>query len=171
MTSSSPLRKELVNFSITVEGQKELDLALYLYRTNIQDLRGVWPDVDEYMRYAIQELFNAEGARGGDKWVALSPAYKVWKDAHFPGRPILYRTGALRQSLINKGGDHIFEPDRMGMTWGSSVPYAKYHQTGTRTMPSRPPIRFLKKEDGERIMKLLQEYIFKSGQGYRRAQV
>jgi phage gpG-like protein len=171
MAVPSSFRKELVNFSLEAEGKRELDIALSMYQANIHDLRGVWPDVDEYLRTALRQLFEKEGARGGPRWAKLTKAYKAWKDSNYPGRPILVLTGALKESLTEEDGDHIFEPDRLGMTLGTSVPYARYHQTGTRTMRPRPPIRFLRKEDGVAVARLMMEYIFKSGQGYKRAQV
>jgi len=162
-------RGDLVNFTFEVVGEKQLNTALLLLDKNISDMTALWPDVDEYLRDAEKEQFSSEGARGaGHKWVKLSEPYRLWKERTHPGKPILELKGPLKESLTQSGGRHIFKAERMGMGFGTTVPYGLYHQTGTAHMPKREPIRLLKKEDAVKIAKLMQEFIFKSGQGYQR---
>jgi phage gpG-like protein len=51
------------------------------------------------------------------------------------------RTGALRDSLTQPvAPGHVEEMDRQTLSMGSRLPYALFHQTGTRRMPARPII-------------------------------
>ena len=56
------------------------------------------PVLDAFGRHIVEEHIPAQFARQGTprRWAPLSPAYKRWKDKHFPGRPILVRTGAMQ---------------------------------------------------------------------------
>ena len=161
-------RGDLVNFTVKVVGEKQLDASLLLLKRNVTDMRDLWPDVDDLLRRKEAEQFSSQGARGGEKWVKLSEPYRIWKERTHPGKPILELEGHLVKGLTQAGGRHVFEPQRMGMSFGTTVPYALWHQTGTGRMPKREPIRLLKKEDALQITKLMQEFIFKSGQGYQR---
>ena len=154
-------RADLVPFTLKVNGVKQLDLALGLMGKAVKDLSPVWPEVDEYLRGAVGGQFGTIGRRGGSEWAKLSPKYKIWKDYFYPGRPILVRTGDLKQSLVEFGGNHIFKAERASMTFGSRIPYAGYHQSGTRTMPARPPIQMIQKKDGLAVAKIMQAYISK----------
>lgn len=154
-------RSDLVPFTLTVQGVKQLDLALGLMGKAVKDLSPVWAEVDTYLRGAVGEQFSTVGRRGGTEWAKLSPKYKIWKDYFYPGRPILVRTGDLKASLTEFGGNHIFRAERAGMGFGSRIPYAGYHQSGTRTMPARPPIQMIQKKDGLAIAKIIQVYVHK----------
>lgn len=170
-----PANKDLVSFKLEVAGAKQLDFRLGLLRTNVTNLSDLWPDVDELLRGMEEEQFRTQGARGGKEWVKLSDnpkgkGYATWKTRHYPNRPILVREGHLKKSLTQPGGDHVFIPGRMGMSFGTTVPYGLFHQTGApvNRLPARPPIKLLKKADAVKIANLMQEFIFKSGQGYQR---
>ena len=150
----------------------EIDRALGLLMKNVKDLRGLWPDIkSDFIKGEIDQ-FHTEGRSGGTfgRWKRLSPKYKAWKDKNFPGRKILERTGRLKTSLIGgRGEGFVYRPSKLGLTIGSNVPYAGYHQTGTsRGLPKRKPIDLTEKQK-IRWMKLTQEYIQKSAQGYLRA--
>lgn len=161
-------RSDLIGFSFTVAGEKQLDVAMLALKEATSDLSGLWPDVDALLRQIEEEQFSSKGKRGGEEWVKLSDEYAAWKARRYPGRPILVLKGKLKESLTQSGGGHIFIPGKLGMAFGTKVPYAVYHQTGTRYMPARPPIKLLKTEDAVKIQRLIQEYLYKSGQGYRR---
>ena len=55
--------------------------------------------------------------------------------------PLLVRTGALRDSLTTPGAaGSVEELDGGSLTLGTRLPYAMFHQLGTRRMPARPLI-------------------------------
>jgi hypothetical protein len=82
--------------------------------------------------------FASEGRAEGTPWPELSPATLRRQRAR---TPILYKTGALLRSLGEPGAaGHVEELEGYSLTLGSRLPYALYHQTGTRRLPARPII-------------------------------
>lgn len=166
-------RSDLLNITFEVEGEKQLSRALGIMVKHVKDLRGVWPDIQEDFLEGERELFRTEGKGtsglfGTGKWKKLSPAYAKQKARKFKGRGILVATGNLFGSLTRGShANHFFVASKKGMTIGTAVPYAKFHQTGTRKMPKRKIIH-LTKEQKRRWPRLIQEYVVKSGQGYQR---
>jgi len=160
--------------SVEVTGTDSVLKGLGAILSNIQDLTPFWRDVlaPKYFQ-TVQALFatggRAQGPGGkfvGGAWAALSPKYKVWKQQHFPGQPILVRTGALRQSLTWQGGQlgpgGVFTPMPGWVVLGTSVPWARFHQHGTKRMPARP---FMPAIDMAVFVPLLQQWILKTQPG------
>lgn len=140
------------HFSIEIEGVEVFSRAFNRLESGIDDFRSIWPNVAKEF-YAIEhEQFESEGSHGASgKWAPLSPAYKRWKETHFPGQPILKLTNSLYESLTSPdAGASIFRIDRDEMTLGSKEPYAVVHQRG-----GRPPIS-LNQDDKRRIQKAIQ---------------
>ena len=75
-----------------------------------RDMDRMLRKLDMIFRKYERRLFSTEGASGGRKWKALSPAYAKWKRRHARGRKIMVlgkREGkSLRKSLTMVGGDH-----------------------------------------------------------------
>jgi phage gpG-like protein len=125
-----------------------MDRGIARFADGIADYRPIWPVIEDEF-YAQEKLqFQTEGmdGSGGTKWVPLSPEYAGWKEAHFPGKPILQRTGDLYDSLTNPNSTNgVRREERKTLTLGSTLPYALYHQTGSRDgehPPARPEIQF-----------------------------
>ena len=77
----------------------------------------------------VEQQFEKEGAAGGMRWADLAPA--TLEAREYPGRTILYQTGALLRSFVEKGGEHEETITPKKLIWGSRVPYSLFHQTGT----------------------------------------
>lgn len=105
--------------------------------------KHIFPRVVPVLEAALMRQFNAEGA-GPDagKWAPLSARYKAWKDANFPGLPILERYGRLRAALTMSASPFARrDVSNEALVFGTkNVPYATFHQTGTSRMPARPPL-------------------------------
>ncbi|HEY3283071.1 MAG TPA: phage virion morphogenesis protein [Armatimonadota bacterium] len=130
-----------VRLSIEVEGEKQLTARVKGVIDRTKDLRPVFDELEADFREHMGEVFGSEGAaQKGGKWQALSPRYAAWKARHYPGRPILERTGALKDSLttgltVEKGPGE--------MTLSSAVRYGIYHQSRRprkSNLPRRPII-------------------------------
>jgi phage gpG-like protein len=132
-----------IRLELELSGDDRIDVALSRFGESVEDFRDFWTSTlaprffDE-----IQRNFDLEGKLVGG-WAPLSPAYREWKRAHYPGRRILERTLRLRQSLTwnagrfslgggrgNLGRDGIFRPTPTDVEMGTSVPYASFHQDG-----------------------------------------
>lgn len=157
-------RSQLLNVQFEIAGQKQLDRALGVWVGRITDLRGVWDDIRDDFIAGEREQFKTEGGSGSGGWPPLSPVYKAWKDRHYPRRPLLVLNGRLLMSLTNKNNaDMVYEKGKLSLKLGTKIPYAIYHQTGTSKMPARPPIELTERQK-TLWPKLIQEYLFKTGQ-------
>lgn len=134
--------------SFEIAGADAVKQGLAELSGKLSDLRPFWRDVFAPKYFGmVQDLFSTNGTpRGeggkfsGGPWARLSPRYFVWKEQHYPNQPILTRTGTLRESLrwsgsLGYGG--IFDAQPGYVIVGTAVPYAKFHQTGTKHMPKR----------------------------------
>lgn len=104
------------------------------------------PDLREVLREYSTELeawhgtyFEEQHEPAGKKWEELRPATKAKKGHDI----ILWETGKLRDSLEVPGADDsIREATHEGqyniLVYGTSVPYAHFHMTGTERMVARP---------------------------------
>lgn len=54
------------------------------------------------------------------------------------GQKPLRNTGILMQSVTAGGVGHVEQLGPSGLVYGTTVPYAGYHQRGTRHIPARP---------------------------------
>jgi len=58
-------------------------------------LKPAWYEIRDQFYSEEEAIFNAEGGAGGrQRWAALSPRYKAWKEKRYPGAKILHLTGA-----------------------------------------------------------------------------
>ena len=92
-------------------GKSQFDFRMEPDARNIQmsferwaDLMDDWgpafEDVVTLFRMHETQHFKTEGRSTGRKFRKLSQRYKVWKEANYPGRPILVLRGALRAALV-----------------------------------------------------------------------
>jgi len=159
-------------FSIEVTGGEEVKAGLAVFLKNLTDLTPFWRDVFAPKYFGmVQDLFATGGrARGGGgkfkggAWAGLSPTYRIWKNIHYPGRPILVREGDLKESLtwygsqLGPGG--IFDPHPSFVIAGTTIPHGKYHMTGTKHMPARP---FMPPPDPAVFGPLLKQWLLSVG--------
>lgn len=149
----------VVAFSFTVEGEVQVSRMLSRTTEKISNLRPFLDNVAVFLEATMEEQFDTEGSRSGG-WVALSPRYAEDKLARWGSQPILVASGGMRRSLIGASGASIRR--QLGgdtLEFGTSVPYAKYHQTGTSRMPMRK-ILDLTSDDRRTVMKMLQRHLF-----------
>jgi phage virion morphogenesis protein len=78
----------------------------------------------------IHTRFDTKRDPDGRSWVPWAPATAEMRAAEGRGTLLQY-TGRMRASLSARA-------DSKGVYVGFGVPYAKYHETGTRRMPARP---------------------------------
>jgi len=120
-----------------------MDRGIARFADGVSDYRPIWPVIEDDFYALEKDQFRSEGKEGGEGWKELSPAYAAWKQAQFPGKPILERTGALARSLTSgKDASAVKIEERKTLTLGSRIPYAIYHQSPLprRVLPRRPEI-------------------------------
>ncbi len=92
---------------------------------------------------------------GRPSWQPLSRRRLVWKLRNGYSHLPLTMTGDLRRSITSR-------VTRNRLFVGTSIPYAKYHQFGTRHIPKRTFLLF-QDVDIERLNQLLVEHIVEGG--------
>lgn len=144
-----------MRFTVTFAGEEIFNRAFNRI-DSLSDLRPLWPEVIATFYQLEAEQFDTEGAAGGQRWTPLSPVYEEYKERNFPGQPLLQVSGDLIASLTDpEAAGAILQPREDELIIGTSVPYAIYHQRGTRKMPKRPPLSF-SEEQKRRMQKAIQ---------------
>lgn len=110
------------------------DLESLVYNT---DYSEVLSDFQHVIAEGEAESFSTETASNGEAWAPLAES-TIRRKGH---DQILFETGDLMESLIHVGGaGNISEVDSHGSIYGTSVPYAIFHDQGTSRIPARPPV-------------------------------
>lgn len=133
----------MVKISVKVDsriGEKRLR-SLVLKAQNFSDVfKGVAKSF-----YQFQERqFRSGGAEIGG-WKPLAKSTLRQKARLGYPSDILVRTGRLMRSLASKTTDTVEEITSRDLRIGTGVPYAIYHQKGTKKMPARPLIALTQK--------------------------
>jgi len=102
-------------------------------------------------------------AGGRPKWEPLTPStIRRRRQGEGTGAPKPLRdTNVLMVSIGRPSKDGIFEVGNKEVTVGTNVPYARYHQFGTRHMPARP-FMMVQKEDEQKIVQAALDEIKKA---------
>lgn len=120
---------------LTPASQKLLD---GLVKAGKIDMRPTLDVIGIGYRKEVGAIFDKKQPRqAGLSWAPLSEKYARWKEVHYPGQPILVRTGVLKQSMTTKGArGNISAVSKFSAVFGSSIRYAIYHDEG-RGLPMR----------------------------------
>lgn len=93
------------------------------------------PEAQNKIRIANIENFASNGLPSGG-WSPLDVQYAAWKAVRYPGAPPMVRSGKLFSSLANLNNTAT-KLTKDSFEFGTTVSYAKFHQTGTSKMPKR----------------------------------
>lgn len=178
----------LLHLRLEIDGDVQVSRQLGVLLEHVKDLRPAWrrihqgqglPGGGQSMVVATREHFASHGARGGARWPELAErtvrernAMLARGEARFGGRrPILRRTDRMFQSLVARtaGPDTVLEMHPHWMLWGTSVPYAGFHQRGAG-VPRRRPVQPTE-ADKRSWVKTIQAYLVETGElrGARRS--
>lgn len=124
------------------------------------DFRPVFRWVQQALQDAHRMNFATNGLTGGAPWAPHDPEYAAWRlENGYGGKGMLVRDGTLKFSLTNMNSARgVSDIGRRTATFGTRVPFAKYHQTGTRFMPQRKII-FVNSVMALRTANVVSEYI------------
>ncbi|MBZ5545368.1 MAG: phage virion morphogenesis protein [Acidobacteriia bacterium] len=160
----------MITFTYT-DNSEAVDKALANFQSSLADQAPALQALADDFRAMIAEQFASEGRAEGTPWAprksprvgaGLAPPSATLASPFLSAGqapPLLVRTGALRDSLIGPSAPgHIEETDEASLTIGSRLPYAMFHQLGTRRMPARPMI-VLTDARAERWLQIVQQQI------------
>jgi phage gpG-like protein len=141
---------------LTPESQKILE---NLARAGKIDLRPTLNIIGKGYRKEVAMIFGHQQPRGdGMKWPQLSEKYAEWKEKHFPGKPLLVRTGTLRSSMTEEnaqGGINLI--GKSSAVFGSSIRYGVYHDSNEPRKSNLPRRNF--SEPSERRLKIWEQQL------------
>lgn len=128
----------MIALKVRATGMKELEVRISRISGAARNLAPAWPTVVTALRSVEAQVFASEGgfSRGG-RWKPLSRRYALRKARLRPGAKILEYSGRLRGSLTGSSSDSIYRPGPRSLEYGTSVPYARYHQEGGGFLPRR----------------------------------
>jgi hypothetical protein len=128
----------ILNFKIgwAYKGKNDIEPKLGTYtvwhegfKRNMSDWTKIWQRlISEVLMPFVIRQFRSQGGEGQRQWAELAPT--TLKRRLYPLKPILQQTGMLQMSFVG-GPDHVEEVEPKRMKWGSQLPYAIFHQTGT----------------------------------------
>jgi len=125
----------------------------------------------QQLQEAHRENFKTGGTKSGFRWQPLDPQYASWKLENYGAKGILVRTGSLERSLtMNSGRGAVRDIGARTAEFGTSIPYAKWHQSGTRNMAQRKPL-FLPRLMADRTANAVAEYLVHGTVGINNAKV
>ena len=102
------------NFTITLEGEKQLIRRLNKLAVSVKDFRPELQKSTSFLKgFFGVNVFASRGAAIGEPWVARKEQYP-W--------PILEKTGRMKRSFMTKA-------ERLKGTVWNAVNYFKYHQS------------------------------------------
>jgi len=146
---------EMITFTYT-DNSDQVDKALANFQASFADQAPALQAIADDFRALIARQFSTEGRAEGTPWPPRKSRARVGAVRE---PPLLIRTGALRDSLIGPSAPgHVEELEAQSLTLGSRLPYALFHQLGTRRMPARPLI-VLSGERTERWIEIIRSGI------------
>lgn len=119
----------MMEFQGTIESDS-LERALENFQASLVDNSEALAVVADDLREMIAEQFSTAGRAGGTPWAPLAPS--TLQRSRRPRSGILVSTGALLGSLRDLGAPgHVEELGIQTLLFGTRLPYAVFHQTGT----------------------------------------
>jgi phage gpG-like protein len=117
--------------SMDLRGMKKLGLWVKSMTTFTRDMSPYFEAAVPALKERVEQTFDDEGPG----WQPLAPSTIAARvRAGYGSGPILQQTGALRRSATDDAEVNI---SRRGMTYRTTLPYAKTHQEGAGRIPRR----------------------------------
>lgn len=146
-----------IQVSISVSGVADVLTEIGGLESRLADLSPAFEIIGDLLEAHVARQFETEGQWGGTPWAPLALATQRMRATHTgsyraggallaggPTGPILTWTGRLRLSFTRGSGEHVRTITAEGLSWGSRVPYAGYHQSPLPRLrlPRRPIVAF-----------------------------
>lgn len=120
------------DIEIRISGAAKLSVRVDNLRERMNDLSPFWAASEEAFFANEQAIWARKG------WPIQWPPLQASTIARKRGPGILRETDRMYRSVTSHTPDTIYEYSARKVTFGTTVPYATYHMTGTSRMPPRP---------------------------------
>lgn len=151
-----------IRLTFSVSGDVQFDREIMRTSEHASDLRRVFGHIADRMEGWERSQFESEGNRASHGWSPIKQATIERKQRAGLDTRVLHATHLLRDALTrSQAPGAVRQINRRSMTFGvdaDKVPYARFHQHGTRSMPRRRPLE-LTKHDREEVVRDLQRWI------------
>lgn len=127
----------MVITSYEIENDKEFAEKIKDAAEKVGDLRVAFSIIAKDWRKSNAAQFSL---RGSGLYPPLSKSYAELKQRKYGAKPILVRTGRLRDSVTGAGNsDSVLQINKTSMIIGTKTPYGIYHQSDAprRKIPLR----------------------------------
>lgn len=149
-----------MRLSLDVFGDVQVDRELLRFADRAVDARPAWDAIMHQLGVLEREQFDSQGARASGGWAPLAPSTVADKARRGLDPRILHATGKLRASLTEPAGpDAIRESLPNAMRYGTSVPYARFHQQGTGRTPQRREIELTATDRHRMFVQTMQRFL------------
>jgi len=123
-------------------------------------LKDLQEPLEEYGRYIVEEhiprQFEAQGFP--QRWPSLKTEYRKWKEKHYPGKPILVRTGRMKAGFSYQVTKRTLRVvNRVTAGQRNRTPRWSWHQEPSEDSPlrARPMLQTTEKD-----LVILSEHVF-----------
>lgn len=148
-----------MRLDVEIFGERQVSRELLRFGDRIEDARPAFRRIVEHLMDVEQRQFDTQGQYASGRWAPLKEETIRAKVNRGEDPRILRATEALMHSLTQRGAAGqklIITPTEM--VFGTTVPYAKFHQTGTSRMPQRRPVEHTERDRRE-LVRILQRHI------------
>jgi phage gpG-like protein len=129
----------MIHLEIHAEGLAEALEDIQGLNGRLRDLRPAWEALHPIFLQHRAAAFQTQGGSQGAAWPGLKPSTIRRRKG---GRGVLQVSERLKQSLtVATHPEHVWMVGQEGiLAAGTRVPYARFHQAGSKRMPARPPV-------------------------------
>lgn len=112
-----------LSITIKIKGDQEVMHKVHKLGDNLLKLKPAMEVIGKNARnYYATTGITDRGRPWKQEWRDYSKNYKVWKEKHYPGRPMMVLKGNLERSFD-------FDANETSVRIFNKAPYFKYHQS------------------------------------------
>lgn len=147
-----------MELKIEVFGDVQVSRKLLRWAGRVTDASPAFREIAQLLRRYERRQFTSQGAFASGGWAPDAESTVRLKAAKGLDPRILHATGDLEQSLTGSSGGHVEVVAAHQLVFGTSVPYARFHQTGTSRMPRRRPLE-IRERDRAELVRIIQQHL------------
>ena len=147
-----------LRLQLEVLGETQIDRTFLRLSDTAKNMEPLWERFLKELRDIARLQFESEGSYGSGGWPALAESTIESKQSRGKDNGILRASNDLFNSLTSEGPGSIADISKEWLRYGTSIPYAGFHQSGTTNMPQRRVVR-LPESERRMLVSLMQRYL------------
>jgi phage gpG-like protein len=151
---------QAMRLRIDALGEEVIDRTLLGVQRPLLDMTGIWDEINTALGRNSVRQFASQGAYGSGGWEPLASSTLARKARLGQPSKILQATRRLYRSLtVDDHPEHLYVAQPHQMAWGTTVPYAKYHQDGSGSSLPRRRVVQLPETARRNVVRIMQRGI------------